>query len=265
MLIKNCRSTINRITNNRNTNDIQHISKNEKMDISINYNIFDKINKYLLFIKYLLLCHFIIFPCIKNKYSHKKYFYGKYIYINERFNTLKYRSLTEIHGNSDYSNIKSASKNTSNLIPKNIKKSDRKNKNNIKEDIISNVIISDDLISQPKNLEDFIFKKRREEAHLNEGNDLSGFDKIKCFVDIFDDFFIDRMIDYSVQKKDSTSLKLITENILIHSIAFFPISLPFISRITDRLNFYGINHAKNKKKKDILHIADDKKGLYGGK
>ncbi|SOV74258.1 Plasmodium exported protein, unknown function [Plasmodium sp. gorilla clade G3] len=258
MITKYCNETKNKITNKKNSNDIHHISKNGKTNISINYDIFNKIYKYLLF------SHLIIFLCINNKNNHKKYFHDKYIHINEIFYTLKNRSLTEMHINNDYSNLNCASKNTSNLIPRNLKKSDRKNKNNIKEEIISNENISDDLLSEPKNLEDLIFKKRREEAHLNEGKHLSRLNKIKCLLDISDDFFIDRMIDYSVQEKDSLSLKLITENILIHSLAFFPFSLPFLSRICNRLSFYGINHEK-KKKKDVLHITDDRKYLYGVK
>ncbi|SOV83947.1 Plasmodium exported protein, unknown function [Plasmodium sp.] len=259
MLIKNCSSTKNKINNNINPNDIHHASKNGKINISINYNIFNKIYKYL------LLPYFIIFLFIDNKNNHKKYFYDKYIYKNETFNTLQNRSLTEIHFNNDCSNSNCASENTSYLRPKNINKNDEENKNNIEEDIISNDNISHDLLLEPKNLEDLIFKKRREEAHLNEGKVLSGFDKIKCFLDIFDDFFIDRMIDYSVQKKDSTSLKLITENIVIQAMAFFPFSLASFSYTSDRINFYGINHEKKKKKRNILHIKDDKKELYGVK
>ncbi|SCQ12665.1 Plasmodium exported protein, unknown function [Plasmodium sp.] len=259
MLTKYCSGTKNKIIHNSNINDIQHVSKNGKINISINYNIFNKIYKYL------ILSHLIIFICINNMNIHKKYFYNKYHYKNKTFITLQNRSLTDIHIKNDYSNLNCVSKYTSNLIPKN-HKNDKQRKSNIKEDIISNDNISDVLIPEPKNLEDLIFNKRREEAHLNEGKHLSRFDKIKCFLDIFDDFFIDRMIDYSVQKKDSTSLKLITDNIVIHAIGFFPFSLPFFSRIFDRLNFYGINHEKKKKKKDdILHIADDKKGLYGVK
>ncbi|SCQ12745.1 Plasmodium exported protein, unknown function [Plasmodium sp.] len=284
MLIKSCSSTKNNITNNRNINDIHDVSKNGKINISINYNIFNKIYKFLLFIKYLLLSYLIIILCIKNKNKHKKYFYVKYHYKNEKSITLQNRSLSEIHINNDYSNTNSGSKYTSNLRSQNINKNDRKNKNNRKEEIITNDNIRDDLISEPidledlisepinledliseqinlvdlisepinlddlisepKNLEDLIFEKRREEEHLNEGKDLSFFDKIKCFLDIFDDYFIDRMIDYSVQKKDSTSLKLIAENIVIHAMAFFPFSLPFFSRIYNRLIFYRINHEK---------------------
>ncbi|SOV13892.1 Plasmodium exported protein, unknown function [Plasmodium sp. gorilla clade G2] len=264
MIIKNFSCEKNKITNSRIPNDIDHSSKNRKMNISINYYIFNKIYKYFLFIKYLLLSHLIIFLCINNKNNYKNNFYDQYIYKNETFNTLQNRSLTEIHFNNDYSNLNGSSKNTSNLRPKNINKNDKKNKNNINEEIIYNDNIRDTSISEPKNLEDLIFKKRTEESHLNEGKDLSPFDKIKCCFDIFDDFFIDRIIDYNVQKKDSTSVKLITENIIIHAIAFFPFSLPFLSHITDRLNFFGINHEK-KKKKDILYITDDKKELYGVK
>ncbi|SOV84261.1 Plasmodium exported protein, unknown function [Plasmodium sp.] len=258
MITKHCSEAKNKITNEKNSNDIHHISKNGKINISIKYNIFNKIYKYL------ILSHLIIFICINNMNIHKKYFYNKYHYKNKTFNTLKNRSLTEIHIKNDYSNLSCVSKYTSNLCPKNLK-NDKQSKSNINEDIISNDNISNVLMPEPKNLEDLIFNKRTEEAHLNEGKHLSRFDKIKCFLDIFDDFFIDKMIDYSVQKKDSTSLKLITDNIVIHAIGFFPFSLPFFSRIFDRLNFYGINHEKKKKKNDILHIADDKKELYGVK
>ncbi|SOV73816.1 Plasmodium exported protein, unknown function [Plasmodium sp. gorilla clade G3] len=265
MLIKNCSSTKNKISNNRNTNDIHDVSKNGKINISINYNIFNKIYKYLSFIKYLLLSYLIIFLCIKNKNKHKKYFYDKCHYKNKTFITLQNRSLTEIHINNDYSNLNRASKNTSNLRPKIIKKNDKQTKNNTKQDVISNENISDVLISEPKNLEDLIFNKRREEAHLNEGKYLSHIDKIKCYLDIFDDFFIDKMIDYDVQKKESLSLKIFTENIMIHSMVFFPFSLPFFSHICDRLNFFAINEEKKKNKNNILHITDDKKDLYGAK
>ncbi|KYO00002.1 putative exported protein [Plasmodium gaboni] len=259
MLIKNGSSTKNKITNNNNPNNIHHISKKGKMNTSINYNIFNKIYKYL------LLSQLIVFLCINYKNNHKNYFYDQYIYKNESFNTLQNRSLTEIHVNNDYSNLNGSSKNTLNLRPKNINKNDKQNKNNIKEDINSNNNISDDLISKPKNLEDLIFKKRREEAHLNEGKVLSLLDKIKCFFDIFDDFFIDRMIDYDVQKKDSLSLKFITENIVIHAMAFFPFSLATFPYTSDRINFFGMNHEKKKNKKDILYITDNKKELYGVK
>ncbi|SOV84270.1 Plasmodium exported protein, unknown function [Plasmodium sp.] len=265
MLLKNCSNTKNKIISNRNIKDIHHITKNGKMNISMNYYIFNKIYKYFLFIKCLVLSQLIIILCINNKNIHKKYFYNKYYYKNKTFITLQNRLLSEIHINNEYSNLNRASKNTSNLRPKNIKKNDKQCKNNIKEDVISNENISDVLISEPKNLEDLIFKKRREEAHLNKGKDLSHLDKIRCFLDISDDFFIDRMIDYNVQKKDSLSLKLITENIVIHSMAFFPFSLPFFSRIIDRLNFYGINHENKEKINNILHIRDDKKELYGVK
>ncbi|SOV84146.1 Plasmodium exported protein, unknown function [Plasmodium sp.] len=231
MLTKYCSDRKNKITNNTNPSDINHISKNGKMNIS-NY--------------------------------HKKCFYEDHIYKNEPFNTLKNRLLIEIHVNDNYSNLNCSSKNTSNLRPKKINKNDRKNKNNIMEHIISSDNINDDLLSQPKNLEDLIFKKRREEAHLNEGKDLSHLDKIKCFLDIFDDFFIDRMIDYSVQKKNSLSLQFITENILIHFMAFMPFSLALFPHISDRMNFFSINH-EEKKKKDILHITDGNKELYGVK
>ncbi|SPJ10092.1 Plasmodium exported protein, unknown function [Plasmodium sp. DRC-Itaito] len=264
MLIKNCSSTKNKITNNRYPNDIHDVPEHEKMNISINYNIFNKIHKYLLFIKYLLLFHLIIFLCINNKNNHKKYSYDKYIYKNETFNPLKNRSLAEFHVNNDYSNLNCASKNTSNLRGKNINKNERKNKKNIKEDMISNDNISYTSISKPKNLEDLIFEKRREQAHLNEGKDLSWLDKIKCFFGIFDDFFIDKMVDYSVQKKDSLSLKFIKENIILHAIAFYPYSFGFLPYIFSRMNFFDINHDK-KKKKDILHIKEDKKELYGVK
>ncbi|SOV20171.1 Plasmodium exported protein, unknown function [Plasmodium sp. gorilla clade G2] len=195
--------------------------------------------------------------------KHSNYSYDQYIYKNESYNTLQNRSLSEIHVNNDYSNLNHANKNTSNLRPKSINKNHKKNKNNIKEDINCNENIIESLITEPKNLEDLIFKKRREEAHLNEGNVLSHFDKIKCFLDIFDDFFIDRMIDYNVQKKDSLSLKLITENIVIHAMAFFPFSLASFQYTSDRINFFGMNHEKKKKKNNILHITEDKKELYG--
>ncbi|SOV20577.1 Plasmodium exported protein, unknown function [Plasmodium sp. DRC-Itaito] len=259
MLIKNGCSTKYKITNKRNPNDIHDNSKTENMNKSINYNIFNKIYKYI------LLAHLIIFICINNKNNHTNYSYDQYIYKNESFNKLQIRSLSDIHVNNDYSDSNRASQNTSNLRTKNIKQNDKQNKNNIKKDINNKDNINESLMSKPKNLEDLIFKKKREEAHLNEGKVLSRFDKIKCFLDIFDDFFIDKMIDNNVQKKDSPSLKLITENIVIHFMAFFPFSLPLFSRISNRLNFYAINHEKKKKPNDILHITDDKKKLYGVK
>ncbi|ETW18796.1 hypothetical protein PFFVO_02297 [Plasmodium falciparum Vietnam Oak-Knoll (FVO)] len=253
----------------RCTNYVYKISKNEDTSILLYNYMLNNIQQYFKFLKYLLFSHLLLFTYIYNKHNTNKYCNDKHHFINNSYNKLLNRSLAEVNENNSSSIKNKVNQNVTRLrrekpyIDDNNKKCD-KNEHDITQKFtcIDNTYKESKI--KPTNLEQLIFKKKEEEKHFDTRNDLSFIEKIKFVCDAFDDLFIEKILDFHLQKKTSEFLRITMENLVAQYLAFFPFSLARFRYLVDRINFFNVRHC-GKKKKDIFYITEDKKDLYGVK